>query len=250
MFFQDEALIISVCNGGMTLTRTMRGNRRLLDRSTESTGFDERQKFHDCVQSGIEKFKQGNLEESLSLFDKAQMHNSIKAPQPLAQRGIALYIAGEYEKANIQLKQDIDIIENARLYKASDLRLWRSAALNKLGRRDQAVEALDMNNIAQNGLLYEDKYVMNSTLSFFAGVKTLEDIMEVIGSTDEKGLCGNSFFGNFYIGLYFDSTDQEYFAKSFLSIPLSSSKYPTTDMWFHIPKLLARQRGLEMMDED
>jgi hypothetical protein len=84
------------------------------------------------------------------------------------------------------------------LCKASDLRLWRSAALNKLGHKDQAVEALDINNVAQNGLLYEDKYIMNSTLSFFAGVKTLEDIIEVIGSTDGKDLCGNSFFGNFY----------------------------------------------------
>jgi tetratricopeptide (TPR) repeat protein len=215
-----------------------------------STGMQDKQRFYDCVSSGLEKFKEGLLDDSIALFDKALSYNSVKAPQPLSQRGIALYLAGDYERANIQLKQDIEIIEDAKLYKASDLRLWRCATLNKMGLKEDALQALDVDNLVQSGLLYEDKFVMNSTLNFYAGRKTLEDMIEVIGSTEEKDLCGNSFFGNFYLGLFFDSTDQVYLAKTFISIPLRSMKYPSTDMWYHIPKLLVQKRGFQIDKDD
>lgn len=53
--------------------------------------------------------------------------------------------------------------------------------------------------------LVEERFLLNSTLSFFAGQKTTEDMLELIGASDERDVMGARFFGNFYLGLYYDS---------------------------------------------
>ena len=67
-----------------------------------------------------------------------------------------------------------------------------------------------------------------------------------IGKPDQEDFEGNSFYGNFYLGLYFDSIGNDYFANTFLSIPAQSRKYSDSDMWFHVPKMLCKERGIEL----
>ena len=100
--------------------------------------------FREYTLRGLKAFKEGNLNGSLEYFDKAKEMNTGSRPQPLMQRGILLYIAGLFIEAEAQLRQDINIIEDARLSKATDLRIWRSASLHKLGKQEAAVEALDV----------------------------------------------------------------------------------------------------------
>lgn len=51
-------------------------------------------------------------------------------------------------------------------------------------------------------------------------------------------LIGVKFYGNFYLGLYFDSMNDTEAAKHFLSYPATSNRYPNLDMWYHVPRLL------------
>ena len=202
--------------------------------------------FKEYAQRGLKAFRETNdVHKALQFFEKAKEMNSGKRPQPFSQRGILLYIAKNFEDAQVQLAQDIGLIEEAKIFKATDLRLWRSACLHKLGRKEEAITCLDVENEDPSGLI-EDKYLMIQLLNFYAGKKTLEEMIECIGTTentDGNDLVRTSFFGNFYLGLYFDATDNEYFGQAFLSICAASEKYPKNDMWYHLPRVFVKERG-------
>ena len=198
--------------------------------------------FREYTRRGMERFMQNDLEGALLDFERAMKSNS---SQPLMQRGIALYCAGHYQNASIQLLKDIEILEHSKLFKASDLRIWLSATYNKLGQKDKALRALDNSYLTPTGLV-EQRFIINCTLAFFAGEKTLEDMLTV---QDEKDIFGHRFFGNFYLGLYHDSIGEYDLAKTFLSFARHSNRYPDKDMWYHVPRVLFSCRGWDEADE-
>jgi tetratricopeptide (TPR) repeat protein len=195
--------------------------------------------FREYAKRGLKRFRDRNIEGCLADFDRAANANS---SQPLAQRGIALYCAGRYEDASLQLERDIKIIEGSKTFKASDLRIWHSASLNKLGRKEDAVRALDHLGLDTPGLI-EKRFIINCTLSFYANEMPLDDMMEAIGSADERDIFGFRFFGNFFLGLYYDSIGEADLARVFLSFPRDSTRYPDRDMWYHVPRFLYTLRG-------
>ena len=195
--------------------------------------------FREYAKRGMKRFRDRDIEGSLADFDRAVSSNS---SQPLIQRGIALYCAGQYQNASEQLERDIAILEGSKTFKASDLRIWLSASLNKQNRKDDAIAALDHSYLSTTGLV-EQRFIINSTLSFYAGEMPLEDMMTIIGDTDERDVFGFRFFGNFYLGLYYDSVNEEDLARVFLSYPKESTRYPERDMWFHVPRYLYTLRG-------
>ena len=110
---------------------------------------------------------------------------------------------------------------------------------------------MDVDNDDPSGMV-EDKYLMVQLLNFYADKKTLEETMESIGlveNTDIKDLIKTSFYGNFYLGLYFDATENEYFAPTFMSMCASSEKYPSNDMWYHLPRVFMKERGWNLQNE-
>jgi tetratricopeptide (TPR) repeat protein len=195
--------------------------------------------FREYAKRGLKRFRDRNIEGCLADFDRAANANS---SQPLVQRGIALYCAGRYEDASLQLEKDIAMIEGSKAFKASDLRIWNSASLNKLGRKEDAIRALDHTYLTTTGLV-EKRFIINCTMSFYANEMPLDDMMEVIGSTDERDVFGFRFFGNFYLGLYYDSIGEPDLARVFLSFPRDSTRYPDKDMWYHLPRFLYTLRG-------
>lgn len=194
--------------------------------------------FRQYVREGIQKLLDGDVIGSVNAWDNAARCNS---SQPLQQRGIVLYCVGRFDCAEQQLKEDIRKFENMKVSKASELRLWRSAALNKLGRFEEAKKALDVNNLAGISVASQSKFV-NATLSFFYGETPVEDMISITGNPTEKDLSGNYFYGNFFIGLYFDSIGESSLAEAFLAIPNESTRYSPNDMWHHIPRLLVTNR--------
>lgn len=195
--------------------------------------------FREYAKRGIKRFRERDIEGCLADFDRATNSNS---SQPLIQRGIALYCAGHYLNASVQLERDIAIIEGSKTFKASDLRIWLSACFNKLDRKEDAIAALDHSYLSTSGLI-EQRFIINSTMSFFAGEMPLDDIMGLIGETDERDVFGFRFFGNFYLGLYYDSVGEDDLARVFLSFPRDSDRYPDKDMWYHVPRYLYTLRG-------
>ena len=183
--------------------------------------------FRNYVKDGLKKFLEGDIQGSVKELDRASLCNS---SQPLQQRGIILYCVGRYDCAEKQLNDDIAKFESMRFSKASELRIWRSAALNKLNRREEAKQALDINNRIGISVITQSRFV-NSTLSFFHGDLPLEEMISLTGNPSEKDLSGNNFFGNFFIGLYFDSIGEAALAEAFLAIPNQSTRYSDKDMW-------------------
>jgi len=203
---------------------------------------DSLRKFHFSAKKGLELFKRGDIVAAVSEFDTAISFNS---SQPLVQRGIALYCLGRYKDAATQLKRDIERVESSKSYKASDLRLWLSACLNHLGEAKAAVDILELNSYShqEGSSMIETSSIMKSLQQFFAKEKPLEQLLDEIGANGDENELGKDvqskhFYGNFYMGLFYESTGENEMAKALLGIPASSSKYSETDMWFHVPRFL------------
>lgn len=207
---------------------------------------DSMRYFREYAKRGLQRFMDHDLDGAVKDFQRAAMANST---QPLSQLGIFLYCAGKYSDAEVQLELDIQKIESLKFFKATDLRLWRCASLNKLGRVDDAKRALDNSYLTSTGLV-EHRPLMNMTLQFYGGELQVEELLDFIGTADEKDFSGTSFFGNFYLGLYFDSIGDMDMSRTFLSIPKNSNRYPTRDVWFHLPRVLYEQRFGSSADDD
>lgn len=183
--------------------------------------------FREHANRGIQLFKTGNMIDAINSFELAVLSNS---SQPLAQLGICYYCNKQFDKAASQLTKDIKKIEATKQFKASDLRLWLSASLNRLSKTDDAFYALDLNNVNVPGVM-EQRLLMNYTLNFYGQKFPIEDMLEFIGLADERDFEGRRFYGNFYLGLYFDSVQNIELSEAFLQFPSTSRKYSENDMW-------------------
>lgn len=194
--------------------------------------------FREYVVSAFRRIQEGDINGAITNFDYAAKCNS---SQPLIQRGVFLYCVGRYECSEKQLKEDIKKLEEMKFGKASELRLWHSAALNKLGRFEDAKYALDIDNRSGISIITQSRG-MNSTISFFHGDLELQDMLEIVGDPSDNDLPGSNFFGSFYVGLYLDSVDERDLAKTFLGHAKDSLRYPKQDMWYHVPRILFSNR--------
>lgn len=198
------------------------------------------QNFRTNAKRGLQRFMSGDLVGAMEDLDAAATSNST---QPLQQRGIILYCVGEYEKAAAQLKDDIFKLEKMKFDKATELRIWHYASLNKLNRTAEAIEALDPENMVPITVEGRSR-LLNETIALYSGKKEVDTLLSMVGETDrEKDPSGLFFFGNLYLGLYFDSRHEPDMAQVFLSHVRSSSiKKSARDMWHHLPKVLYDQR--------
>lgn len=200
--------------------------------------------FREHARRGLTRFQNGDVDGAIEAFSLASQCNN---RQPLQQRGIILYCAGQYEAAAEQLEEDIIKIEQMKFDKATELRLWHSACLYKLGRKEKAMKAVDPDNRVPIPVISRSK-LMNETVSFFAEQTSIESMLSLIGDVDvKKDPSGMYFFGNFWLGLYYDAIGQMDLSKVFLSITNDSPRYKEKDMWYRLPRVLYANR---FPDED
>jgi hypothetical protein len=152
-----------------------------------------------------------------------------------------MYCNDQYEEAAKQFERDVELCEKQRLQKAAELRLWHSACRNKLGDRKRAIDALDLSNNA-NLPQHTQGALTNRTLLFFGNQLPVTAVMTLIDNVDEKDSMGFHFHGNFFLGLYYDSIGDAAMARAFLQFPATGARYPTNDMWYHIPRMLFSRR--------
>lgn len=146
-------LALGPLSNGLSPSRTaLYGARKMPDSPESSRKFQELcvvctvlvyafvpRRYPRVHQSGLAQFKSGEFDACIDSLDTAA---KMKTNQPLVQRGIILYCMGRYEEALAQLVSDTFLLEQARLCKASDLRLWQAACCNKLGQPENAIVAL------------------------------------------------------------------------------------------------------------
>ena len=189
--------------------------------------------YREKARQGIDCMMGGDLSAAAQCFDAAQGHNRT---QVLLQRGMTEYMLGNYKKASEQLERDVNAMENRnlKLYKATDARLWWSASLRRQGLIEASVDALDLHNRD----LEESRHFMLAMLEFYSGKMALEELMEIVGDVSTRDVAGTTYYGNFYIGLYFSACQDIGMARAFLDITVQADKFADTDLWHHLPRLL------------
>ena len=189
--------------------------------------------FRANAGAGVQGMIDGDLNKALDSFDAAKNANGT---QLLLQRGMTLFLLEEYENAASQFAEDVNLMENKnlKLFKATDARLWWSASLRALNREAEAKDALDI----YNDELEESRYLMQVLLRYYHGDVPLEELMQVVGDTDDRDVLGNSYYGNFYLALYLTATGEKDMAKAFLDLVCDSGNLDDKDLWRHLPSLL------------
>lgn len=197
--------------------------------------------FQQHAYDGIACVLEGRIHDAFSAFNLAATFNS---SQPLPQRGILAYCTGDFQAAIEQLSRDVFALEKPRMVKATDLRLWLAAAHQHLGNTEGMRAAIDPENNLRLPISTQSR-MMNLTSEFFLGEVPLEDLLMYIvesSSHDDSDFMGHNFYGNLYIGLFYDSKKELDLAQAFLAFPASSRRYGPRDMWHHIPRVLYRYR--------
>ena len=212
------------------LLSQMKGDKLDFEKPITQDGLRE---FRSQAGSGIQSMIDRDLNKALEYFNAAKSANST---QILLQRGMTLFFIGNYEEAAIQFEQDVESMENRnlKLFKATDARLWWSAALLAQGLEKEAKDALDI----YNDELEESRFIMKMLLRYYHGDMPLQDLVCIIGDTDDKDVLGNSFYGNFYLALRLIASGEKDMAKAFLDLICDSENFDEKDLWRHLPGLL------------
>ena len=148
---------------------------------------------------GTEKFKLRRFNEAIADFDQECRLEPAREPWHW-KRGLAYYYAGQYGKGRDQFQQyhdreDSDV-ENA---------VWRVLCMARM-------PAVGLKK-AQDDILVvrrDSRVPMMEVYALFAGKARPDDVLEAIerGQPDKYDRIARTFYGNLYLGLYFDMTGE------------------------------------------
>ena len=135
----------------------------------------------------------GKAEESLPLFDRANVLVADNAPHNW-QRGIALGTCGKWAEGAAQFKQHHDVnpddVENSA---------WYYLCVAK----SESLEAAKKSVIPSRG---DSRQPMMAILQMLKGEKTPDEVLAVAAQAPEGPRRQQSmFYGELYVGLYYDS---------------------------------------------
>jgi lipoprotein NlpI len=158
---------------------------------------------------GTEYFKLRRFDQAIADFDQECKLESAREPWHW-KRGLAYYYAGQYEKGRDQFqryhdREDNDV-ENA---------VWRvlcMARMTDIGLKKAQSDILVVRR--------DPRVPMMEVYALFAGKAKPEQVLEAIdrGQPDERERNSRTFYGNLYLGLYFDMTGQPKRAREHLKI--------------------------------
>src|SRR5262245_22983115 len=155
---------------------------------------------------GSEHLKAGHFDQAIRDFDRYLELVPNQKPYHW-QRGIALYYAGRYDEARRQfeLHQTVnrDDVENA---------VWHYLCVARLAGVEKARASLIK--------IQNDRRVpMMAVYALFGGKSTPEDVMAVakLGAAFPEQLKRQLFYGNFYIGLFYEAAGRGDLARDYIS---------------------------------
>jgi lipoprotein NlpI len=170
-------------------------------RSTEAIAdldrlIDANPKRTDLLEMrGTEQFKLGKFKAAIADFDRECRLEPRREPWHW-KRGLAYYYAGEYEKGRDQFQryhdQEDNDVENA---------VWRVMCMARL-------DGVGLQKAQQQILVVrrDPRVPMMEAYQLFAGRTTPEQVLKAIdrGDPDRDELNRRMFYGNLYVGFYYD----------------------------------------------
>ena len=158
-----------------------------------------RQVASDHVASGMQRFRDNQVAESIAEFDRAIQLDPRIAPR-LWQRGISLYYSGLYEKGRRQFESHQTVnpndVENAAWHfvcvaRSGDVDLARASLIGIDTRRDKRVP-------------------MAEVYQFYAGRISADDVLKA--SEEGKSELAR-MYAHLYLGLYYEVAENHAKAK-------------------------------------
>ncbi len=151
------------------------------------------------LESGIDAFLAGRVEESVTLFDRVAKEAPSVAPE-LWQRGIALYYVGRYADCRRQF-------ESHRTVNPNDVEnpAWHFLCVARLESPARAKAAL-------LPVGPDQRSPMREVYQMFQGTLTPEKVLEAGGQGGSS-----QFFAELYVGLYYDALGNDKLALQHLT---------------------------------
>jgi len=173
------------------------------------------QDLQGVFNRAVADFENGRFKESAAGFDRLANAVPERAPQ-LWQRGIALYYAGRYDDCRKQFEAhrtvNPDDVENAA---------WHFLCVARAESAERA----------RAGLLPvgpDARVPMREVLELFRGKMTTEQVMAAAGTS-----LSGQFYGNLYIGLYYEAIGDNARARTALEAA-ASDRYSSAGGYMHM----------------
>jgi tetratricopeptide (TPR) repeat protein len=166
--------------------------------------FDRRTSPRQLVADGMIAFRQGKIQESIDLFDRADHAVPDGSLRPyLWQRGISYYYNDEFDKGSHQFRSDVAVnpldVEEI---------VWDIACLSRL---DPAhVPPSNMLSLPKGAK--DRRRIMSTVYSLFRGEATEHDLA-IAGHSGSKA---EEFYALFYLGLFCESRGETSKAESYM----------------------------------
>eukprot|EP00594_Rhizosolenia_setigera_P017979 CAMPEP_0178963144 /NCGR_PEP_ID=MMETSP0789-20121207/14833_1 /TAXON_ID=3005 /ORGANISM="Rhizosolenia setigera, Strain CCMP 1694" /LENGTH=218 /DNA_ID=CAMNT_0020647525 /DNA_START=373 /DNA_END=1033 /DNA_ORIENTATION=+ len=185
----------------------------------------------DLVSTGMNKFKEGDLEGSISYFDAAERKNNQFSPY-LWQRGISYYYLDEFEKGSKQFKLDVSVnpldVEEIVWDIACLSRKLNSSAQPSSSSNVEFVEKSDMMSLPKG--LKDRRKIMGTVYALFRGENGItEEDLAMMGSKGNGNSSSDSdeFYSLFYLGLYNEAVMNDAAKAQYYMKAAANSKYAT-----------------------
>lgn len=152
------------------------------------------------VQEGMQAFRQGQVKESIQLFDQAQRAEPVLDPY-LWQRGLSYYYANDYVQASQQFQRDVAVnpvdVEEIVWDIASQLQAMKAARSDSTA---NSTTRLPLSTAITLPPRQQDRRpIMNVVYRLFRGEATEHDLAAVPIQTQS---LADEFYALFYLGLY------------------------------------------------
>ncbi|GEP41408.1 tetratricopeptide repeat protein [Brevifollis gellanilyticus] len=151
-------------------------------------------------QQGVQAFYDAKPKESVEAFDKLIALEPRLKPQ-LWQRGLSLYLAGDYQggREQFEVHQTVNSndVENAA---------WHFICVARAENLEAAKKVL----IPISG---DTRVPMKEVHDLFAGKGTVEDVLKAAETGEGEALRNHRCYAHLYLGLYFEALGDEAKAK-------------------------------------
>mmetsp|Transcript_12344 Transcript_12344/g.18585 ORF Transcript_12344/g.18585 Transcript_12344/m.18585 type:complete len:257 (-) Transcript_12344:66-836(-) len=157
------------------------------------------------VSIGMQRFREGEIQESIDLFDRADeaVPNGSLTPF-LWQRGISLYYADKFQEGSNQFRYDVKVnpldVEEI---------VWDIACQSRLKGINPEYEMRKM-SLPQGKR--DRRRIMGTVYSLFRGDATEQDLAEA----GHGSSAADEFYSLFYLGLYCESIGEDAKAANYM----------------------------------
>ena len=195
------------------------GGRAFLPRRTSRRTFQLHATARDYVQQGMQAFRQGNVSESIRLFDAAEQAEPRYDPY-LWQRGLSYYYANRFDLASAQFRRDVRVnpldVEEI---------VWDTASRLRAMKDNNSIVLPLPDSLSLPPNQTDRRPIMGVVDRLFRGQATEQELRLVPQRTQS---AADEFYALFYLGLFSetalrDATKAENYLKQAVHTPYATT---------------------------